>query len=65
MTREKILHVYSDAWKEEQKETWEAFSLIEPEFHVDHVHVLRDTDYGDTIKRNWGKGTTSLLWSRT
>lgn len=56
MSSEKILHVYSDSRKDEQKETWKAFERIDPLFKVEHVHALHISDYADTIRDNWGLG---------
>lgn len=61
MPEEKILHVYSDHRKADQIETWRALKSIEPVYKVDHVRVLKETDYADTIKRNWNKGHTLIL----
>ena len=57
--------VYSDARKKDQGETWEAFFIIESQFKVEHVHVLRDSDYGNIIKRNWRKGIISYWLNMT
>ncbi len=61
MSEERVLHVYSDARKKDQEDTWDALSVIESQFKVEHVHVLRDSDYGDIIKRNWGRGHNLIL----
>lgn len=57
----KILHVYSDARKSDQKETWTAFKSIEQTFPVEHVHALKNSDYPNAIKENWGKGEDLII----
>lgn len=61
MVSEKVLHIYSDVRKTYQRETWKAFKSIDPAFQVEHVHVVENSDYADTLKRNWGKGHKLII----
>lgn len=58
---EKVIHVFSDIRKRNQKETWKAFKTIDGEFDVEHIHAVERNDYSNALKRYWGKGHNLII----